>query len=232
MSHPRPSQRLGIGGEYVPPGPNPYWQHQFLQAVAKHVPDCVAALHQIAPQLPDVGTPGQQWDAEAPLRAWCEKWGFVGVVPPKSGTFDWLRQVARRTAQMKRDGFTLSDFPIFFSVWRGPLKIAAPAPWDPGSETEAVYDARIRAYKARVRKAVERQGWRRTDEKRAPEHVEWLALYQVGRRSLKQIVKQFYPLEPSQRHINTVRLALRSTAALVGVVLRPLPRGRRPKIRK
>jgi hypothetical protein len=155
-------------------------------------------------------------------------------VPPKSGTRDWLRNVARSNAKMKRDGINISGFPVFFSVWRCPSKIAAPAPWDPGSETEAVYDARIRAYKVRVRKAVESQGWRRTDEKRAPEHVEWLALYQVGRRSLEQIVKQFDPHET--RHpaldVNTVRMALRSTAALVGVVLRPLPRGRRPKIRK
>jgi hypothetical protein len=230
MSHLRRTQRLGIGGEYVPPGPNPYWQAQFLEAVAKRVPACVAELRKLAPQLPDVRTPGGRWDAEAPLRAWCEKWGFVGI-KPKHGTFDWLRNVARRTAGTMRDDIKLSGFVPVVAVWRGPSKVAAPGPWDPCIETETAYDARICAYKARVRQEVERQGWRRNDEKRTAEHIEWLALYQVGSLSLAKIAERFDPDGTGSPDVNTVRLALPSTAALVGVALRPLPRGRPRQIR-
>ena len=87
----RSSQRLGIGGEMVPPGANFQAQWLFLEAVRRCVPEALWALAKIAPSLPDDYFNRDNRDQEQPLRSWCEDWGF---------TTDWLLAVARHTATL------------------------------------------------------------------------------------------------------------------------------------
>ena len=210
----RPSQRLGIGGEMVPPGPNLLAQGLFLEAVWRCVPEALVALATIAPSLPDDYFNQGNKDQEQPLREWCEHWGF---------TTDWLLTVARRTAtRMRHEPDASGKLEWVFGPSYGKLKTETVAPlhWNPSEETEAQFRGRVDAYIAAVKGVAEALDWTDAPEKRMLEHFDWLARYQVEGWTQAKINER-YQDEKGRPDVPAVSRALTSTAKLIGLQLRP-----------
>ena len=205
----RPARRFGVGGELAPPGHPAGAQWLYLEAVRRLVPEAMQALAVIA--LPADGAPTLP---EAPLRAWCQQWGFTGTDP----RHDWLLTVARRTAQWLREKEpTWPNAWVLVTSHHGPGSESIPAPhWEPDEETRDDFSARMNHYITEVERLAAQRGWTTMREKRTLDHFDWLARYQVGKWSLANIV-DYYADEDGYPDMQVVSKALNETASLIGL---------------
>jgi hypothetical protein len=178
----------------------------FLQAVAQYVPEAVHALVEVR----DISTDN---DPE-PLRVWAEHWGF---------TDDWLLQTARTHVELWRADPTLAGRWQMVSATARWEPVFPPAPsWNPITESETAFRRRVGAYIAICKQM---PGLMSTPTKASLASFEWLALHHVGRWTYTKIAAKYsspegYPDMPA------VSRAIHSTAALIGLTLRPR-RGRK-----
>ena len=190
----RPATRFGVGGELVPPGPSSGAQWRFLEAVRCCVPEAMQDLATIAPDLPDGYLfSGENWDREAPLREWCQRWGFTAAREPGGDRRDWLLTVARRTAEYLRTKEpTWPDCWVFPSSYRPPATaVNMSLRCLPDEETEKQFRSRVDAYVAKVKADARVAGWSDQPEKRSLQHFEMLAEYQVGGWTQAKIVEYY-----------------------------------------
>ena len=104
--------------------------------------------------------------------------------------------------------------------------------WDPAFERFAIFEERLKkqfdselsVYRKRLVDLVEGRGFLRVPDLHRPEHIEWLALFQCGRRSLPEIQKLW------AQDKTTISKGVKSAAQLVGVSLRTRGRGRPRKL--
>ena len=223
MSTPRSERTLGIGGDLVPPGPNQSAQWRYLMAVQRVAPQALTALAKIAVDR----TPLSSREFERRLREWCEQWGFTGSDRPDGR--DWLRSVARRTAQHLRDEPTglMRMWAPPREAFSGPIPFSEQPPavsFDPSVETEQQFRDRIDVLIATTKAIARSQGWTEPPRKRTDEHFEWLVRYQVCREAPEEIGGRYSG--------KRVLKAVHETATLIGLSLRPAQKGRRPSLRK
>lgn len=209
----------------VPPGPNLLAQWLFLDAVRRCVPEALSELAAIAPSLPDDSFNRGTWDQEAPLRAWCERFGFT-TAPEWKGDRDWLLTVARGTAVVMR--YTPLRAPAEFEWLFEPsyrklkTETVASLRWNLAEETEALFRGRVETYIGQVKAAAGERGWTEAPEKRKLEqHMEWLALYQVGGRTEAEIATLTNADGENPPDVSTISRAITETARLIGLRLRP-----------
>lgn len=110
-----------------------------------------------------------------------------------------------------------------------PVSVALP-PWRPDLESESQYRDRVReALDSQLTHSLRQHAdavagqAERVPTKHTREHFRWLAQYQVGKKSLRAVARE------ACREPKTVSTALRETAALIGLPLRPPNRPGRPR---
>jgi hypothetical protein len=195
----RTRTRLGPGPKTAN-GPNPFARWLFLDAVERCVP---AAVQTLARVTDDAG-----------LETWAAQWGFSD---------DWALRAARLHVALWRDEpVTVGHWmPVSMTVQWEPVFPAGPS-WNPTTETEAAFRARVDAYIATCRAAA---GLTTTPEKDTVTPFEWLALHHVGRRRYDQLAHQ-YGNDKGYPDVPAISRAITDTAALIGLTLRP-GRGRK-----
>lgn len=174
----------------------------------------------------------EAWQQLEPLRTALRRWANEHHL-----NIDWILFAARDTlGQWQFQG------PPERLSWHYPFVIAyvgnqhkfsfQPRGWAPEAETRAEATARLRTefsqYLAKYLDGVERilsdsPGWRRTPAKRgsaSENHFEWLVRYQVCGWSKSTLARDHHA------SFDTVDDALKRTAALIGIPLRPGKRGR------
>ena len=119
----------------------------------------------------------------------------------------------------------LGHWIISGATWE-PVFPAGPS-WNPTAETEQGFRKRVEGYIRVVKSA---PGIKRAPEKRASrqkvkkikpgqEHFEWLALHHAGRKTEAEIAERY----PDGLNIGSISEAITTTAALIGLTLRPAP---------
>ncbi len=105
-------------------------------------------------------------------------------------------------------------------------------PWNPWAETEKMFDQRlsheIKAYKNHIKGLYKEIGWKEMPKRRArsghiSQHLEWLALYQVGKWSQVKIA------EKAGVTRENVSRAIKNTAKELGITLRKPGKAGRPR---
>jgi len=195
-----PRVRLG-SGDVVPVGaPNPYARLLYLEAVSRCMPEAIDELMACDPS------------DERRLRAWADRWGFTDL---------WALHAAQlHAAFWREEPSTRGRWQIASVFAWSPVYEAVPVPrWDPTLETEASFRKRQNAYRAVV-KAL--PGVQRTPQKGgSDQHFEWLALHHAGGWTYDTIGGRYQTdAKPS-----TVGEAIVNLAELIGLTLRPTPRG-------
>jgi hypothetical protein len=193
--------RLGTGDFTSAKAANPHARWLFLMAVERCVPEALAALARV------YGTD------TAALDAWAQRWGF---------TDDWARRIASLHVTLWRENPTLAGRWQIVSAAVAWEPIPAAVSWNPVAETEAAFRERVNTYIA----ACKRNGLMPTPTKEDVRHFEWLALHHVaGDYPYQRIVERYQDADGSP-DVSAVSRAMKQTAALVGITLRPT-RGRK-----
>lgn len=218
-----------LGGEFVPTAGNLKARWLFLEAVHACVPEAMDELAQIAPDLPDGDRlTSTNYDPEAPLRAWANKWGFTAPQWP-SGP-DWLLTVARRTAAFIRTDPSFRTQWVFVASYRNPAGSSQVglAPWQPIEETESEFRDRVDRHVQATRARASAAGLVTATESRVSAQFTRLALFQVKGLSYRQIadIETQQETSGSSVDVGTIRKGVHETAALIALTLRPARRGR------
>lgn len=186
--------------EYTAHTPNPLAQMHYLRAVIEHVPDAWRELV----ELPD--------DDDASLLAWADWRGFNDP---------WALDMARDHRADWREHPDLAG--MLLSVGGTAWEPVMPefGRWNPFVESKEAVRARFERY-LDVCEAM--PGMVRTppDKRTGEAHFEWLALHHAGHLTYQQIAnRSAQRTDPAE-----ISRAIRATAALVGLTLRP-GRGRK-----
>lgn len=142
------------------------------------------------------------------LRLWAQ------IVPPEEGDGlairgrAWFPPVSseERRFELQHDGWQADSEPLSYFADR----------------LEKEFREKLDAYKSRITKLMEERGWEKVPSFYRPEFIEWLALFQCGNQTQKQIESRV----GWGREITTVSKGIRKAAQLVGIRLRTSGRGR------
>jgi hypothetical protein len=170
----------------------------FLDAVARCVPDAMRALAQ---------------SADDELDAWAARWGFLDP---------WALRAAQHHVTFWRaePQYAGRWMTALAEQWH-PVFPVGPS-WNPITETEAAFRARVDAY---IAACLAMPGLTRTPEKEAVTSFEWLALHHVGQWRYERLARR-YGNSKGYPDIPAISRAITDTAALIGLTLRP-NRGRK-----
>jgi hypothetical protein len=199
------TRKLGFG-DFVHAGPNLLGRSLYLHAVSRMVPATLAELVALDFQNPEA------------IHAWARMRGFEDA---------WALDCARRHAEYWRNDPTMLGHWIISGATWEPVFPAGPS-WNPTTETEQGFRKRVEGYIRVVKSA---PGIKRAPEKRASQrkvkkikpgqeqHFEWLALHHAGRKTEAEIAERY----PEGLNIGSISEAITTSAALIGLTLRPAP---------
>src|SRR5207253_1297112 len=105
--------------------------------------------------------------------------------------------------------------------------------WEAGDESWTAFQKRIQSafkaslveYEERLRALAEDRQYTEPPEIRNPQHFDWLALYQSAKKS-PGAIKKILAAEGYHTEENTILIAVRDKARLIGLTLRPSQKGK------
>lgn len=176
---------------------------RYLYAVSRRVPEALDELRAIDP------------GDDRALEAWARRRGFSD---------HWALWTVRNHLPVWRDN--PESFGRWLTVFGGTWEpVPPPAPiWNPFKETEAAYAKRHAEYLNQVRQL---PATKTPEKEHGDRDFEWLALVQVGGVERSEIA--INAEGDDALSLGTVSEALKSTAAMIGLTLRPAKRGPRRK---
>ena len=179
-------------GDYYPPGPGgaeDYLRMAFLERVRVNCPAVLRELREnFLPRYALVAdaTAGEQ--VRPVLTRWAKKIGLSDA---------WAIDVAIETLEYWHSHAAAGDFWVYPNVGEGylsPFDDDVRLLWDPTVEPEGDFTNRARRslaeYRARIKDIAKRAGFRRTPERRNPQHLDWLVWWQVEKLGRKEIAER------------------------------------------
>ena len=193
-----------------------------LRECAENVKDPAALLDRR--ERPVKGRLNLEWVPSSALREWCIRWHLTA-----QPIYRWAARTVEAWDQDPRMRGKLT--------WERPPS-PAPEPWRdyasrdarvvpiegfPEREFRSDFMARAQAHWKHRCGTLESRGWVAVPTKTEPKHFEWLARYQCGGESLGAIARSVNDCD-----VVTISSAVKATARLLGLRLRPPAKGGRP----
>jgi|SRR5579872_504747 len=153
------------------------------------------------------------------------RWNLQSTAQPTAGQFGGNMEGKKVQSGPRWGGLPGSEWDSIFTPDERRFSFGDPGWWaeledwsEFNSRIEDLLNTSLTSYRQRLLDLARQKGWTEPPEIRTPEHFDWLALYQVRACSARKVADC---LELADQLENSVLVAIRGKANLIGLTLRP-----------